>query len=286
MLLLALIGSASGLTPQWASLTSQTGNWEGVWTTYDQHGVVQSETEASWILELEPENRARHTLRVGDQTIPVATYTPDNLGKQQCAGAGMVCGPSLLRSGLVSTELSLRHGASRVRVTVQHAPAFDPDGVEAMLLYRTIVCRERCDGTGAPTKAKEEGLERPKGVDEASFWRGVPPTAWQRDWEGDTITGEGHVTPTRLDDWHLKRSAEASYTLHLPGAIRLFAPALLRPAIPAPFRLAWLPWDGHLLRAQARAVALEPSSSFSDEDKGERFRPPRLLSLEVDEVHC
>lgn len=280
---------------QWSMFATHSGRWEGVWTTFDQSGSEHSELCGLCKVELLPENRARHSLSVNGNEIPVGEYQAGNLGRQVCAGAGMIAGPSVLkRSGLVSTELSLRHGASRLRCTVQHAPAFGgEDQSEAgLLLYRAIVCRERCDGTGAPTRAKEQA-RNDFGVDETRFWRGIPPFRWAAEWRGISTTATDsdvfteHVDRLGEDDlWHLSRSGEASYTLQLPGGIRLQAPTVLSPNFPAPFRLAWLPCDQPILfRAQALALILQDDANSNEELYDHpRFSPPRLLSFRVDEL--
>ena len=60
-------------------------------------------------------------------TLPtIATYTSESFGQRhRCAAAGMVVGPSLLKSGVMSTELALRHGDGRIRVVFQHAPVWE-----------------------------------------------------------------------------------------------------------------------------------------------------------------
>lgn len=283
---------------QWSLYATQSGRWDGVWTTYDQFGTQHSEIEGVWQVELLPDNNAKHTLSVNGNEIPVGTYSAGNLGKQVCAGAGMVAGPSVLkRSGLVSTEISLRYGISRLRCTVQHAPAYAEAEEPGLLLYRVILCRERGDGGGPPTRAKEEARNNDFGVDEARFWRGIPPYRWNEAWRGTSTTASQQVlaqfevdSVPEEDEWHLSRSGEASYTLQLPGGIRIQAPTLIRPGIPAPIRLAWLPCDMPiLLRAQAFAVALEPDddNSAGGASSGQQtFKPPSLLSFRVDELEA
>ena len=146
-------------------------------------------------MQLVPDDAAEHTLEVpgaqGPRTIPVGRYGRGSLGRQTCAGAGMVSGPTLLRSGLMSTELLLRHGAARLRVAVQHAPAEGKaEGAgPALLCYRCVVARERCAaalGTapGAPTReaAKRRrrssaGVERRPPQVEAQRWQGTDAPA-------------------------------------------------------------------------------------------------------------
>ena len=149
---------------QWQLYAAQSGRWEGVWTTFDSQGIEQLAHTGCWDVSLDGDD-AVHKMEVPGpdgypRQIPVGTYTKGKLGRQTCAGAGMVSGPTLLRSGLMSTELLLRYGASRLRVAVQHAPAEANEGVEdavpALLCFRCVVARERCDAElGAPTREVE-----------------------------------------------------------------------------------------------------------------------------------
>ena len=264
---------------------SQSGRWEGIWTTYDDQGLEQMAHEGVWDVQLVPDDKATHALEVpgpggGARSIPVGTrvrradvspmnrggaaaatwivrgddvaatwivrgddvaatttwivrggtwwlhrYERGALGRQTCAGAGMVCGPSLLRSGLVSTELLLRHGASRLRVTVQHAPAEgkDASAEPALLCYRCVVARERCDAAlGAPTREVEQqrwaDVETPADGDDTHFWRGQSPWAWRRTWKGEAAVVTGCVVQEagRPNGWlsHRRRAAASSRATH------------------------------------------------------------------------
>jgi len=285
---------------QWSLYASQSGRWEGIWTTYDDQGLEQMAHEGVWDVQLVPDDKATHALEVpgpggGARSIPVGTYERGALGRQTCAGAGMVCGPSLLRSGLVSTELLLRHGASRLRVTVQHAPAEgkDASAEPALLCYRCVVARERCDAAlGAPTREVEQqrwaDVETPADGDDTHFWRGQSPWAWRRTWKGEAAvaTGRGELTRYALDDglveagddWHEStRAGEASYNLVLPGAVRVYAPQIIAAGVASPLRVAWMPNAKALLRADATILALEPA-----DESGEKFAPPRLVAFRAD----
>lgn len=116
------------------------GSWKGLWTTYDFIGDVIDETVAS--VDLISKGEAiehTHTIVVGakrsdcatcfdsmeTKTLPVAKYTPSDLKKSRLAACSMVCGPTVLRSGAMSTELVLNHGDGRVRVIFQHAPVWE-----------------------------------------------------------------------------------------------------------------------------------------------------------------
>ena len=82
------------------------------------------------------------------------------LRRMAVAGPGLVNGPTVLRSGAMSTEVALRHGDGRIRVTFQHVPAWKQDreqGVglpDALGLYRVVVRREALRPR-APTKVSE-----------------------------------------------------------------------------------------------------------------------------------
>lgn len=138
-------------------------------------------------------------------TIPIATYDKSNLGKRhRCASAGMVVGPSLLpKSGMMSTELSLRHGDGRVRVTFQHAPVWER-GVEpgscppqGLKLFRAMVSKEKLRPSTPDDKSAVEGqLQGPPTAEEEQdspagnprFFRPVPPFKWHAKWAGTSWT--------------------------------------------------------------------------------------------------
>ena len=289
---------------QWALYASQSGRWEGVWSTFDDQGIEQMSHTGVWDVQLVMEgasgDAATHKLEVpgpggGPREIEVGTYRSGALGSQVCAGLGMCCGPSLLRSGLMSTELVLRHGASRLRVTCQHAPALpneESDLVEpALLCYRCVVSRERCDASlGAPTREVETKRwgddARPADGDDTHFWRGVNPWAWRRIWGGDAaiaLPGKEELQRYLLDEvepddlWHeYMRTGEASYNLVLPGGIRVQAPQVVLPNDPAPFRVAWMPNNDELIRGEAVLLALEPTDDMA------QYKPPRLVTFRAD----
>ena len=284
---------------QWQLYAAQSGRWEGVWTTFDSQGIEQLAHTGCWDVSLDGDD-AVHKMEVPGpdgypRQIPVGTYTRGKLGRQTCAGAGMVSGPTLLRSGLMSTELLLRYGASRLRVAVQHAPAEANEGVEdavpALLCFRCVVARERCDGA-PPTREVEatrwQGHEDdlPDDQDNTHFWKGRSPYSWRRDWVGESDvairdTLEHFELPDGLDDeesWHEStRSGEASYNLALPGGIRVQAPQIIPAAQPVPIRVAWMPNAQTLLRAEGVVTALE-----AVEGSDERLAPPRLVTFRAD----
>ena len=138
------------------------------------------------------------------KTLPIATYDKLNLGKRhRCAAAGMVVGPSLMRSGSMSTELSLRHGDGRVRVTFVHGPVWER-GVEpgscppqGLKLFRAMVSKERLRPCTPDDKNAVEGqIQGPPTAEEEQdlmagsprFFRGVPPFNWHAKWAGTSWT--------------------------------------------------------------------------------------------------
>jgi hypothetical protein len=149
------------------------------------------------------------------KTLPLGTLARGKLGRTTLVGPAFVTGPSVLRSGAMSTELALRYagpGDGRVRVTITHAPAWakdNPNGPgpngspppsgppDALDLVRVTVRREALRPE-APTAERElAAIEAAATEGKTSgpcprFWRGVPPFKWgERDggkWEGSTFT--------------------------------------------------------------------------------------------------
>ena len=164
--------------------------------------------------------------------IPVGMYTPDTLlpKRVRLAANSMVCGPSLLRSGVMATELVLSEGDARVRVTFQHAPVWE-NGIEpgscppqGLKLARTMISRE-CLRDTAPT-AETEALDDPGAHGNPVFYRPVPPFNWHKIWGGTSWTW-GPNTGNRGwaledlqegDDWHGNAPVEF-WNLRLPGGI-------------------------------------------------------------------
>ena len=183
---------------------------------------------------------------------------PGGLRRMATAGPGLINGPTVLRSGAMSTEVALRHGDGRIRVTFQHAPAWKQDreqGVglpDALGLYRIVVRREALRPR-APTKgnekaaaeaAKADGVAGAEPADPLNpnkglvgppvFWRGVPPFKWAE--EGEVYSGHSHKwvpgegltsEPKRLEEpderWHERFQVEGVWHLRL-GAILIQCP--------------------------------------------------------------
>lgn len=164
------------------------GQWRGSWTTYDFMGDIIDTTMAGVnLIQNEEEGTVTHThdIVVGNaqsdcktcfdssevKTLPVATYSKGNIAKYRCASIGMSCGPSLTRSGAMSTELILSHEDKRLRVVYQHAPVWEK-GIEpgscppqGLKLFRVMVAKEALNGVEEPS---ENG----------SFSKAVPPFMW------------------------------------------------------------------------------------------------------------
>ena len=106
------------------SLQSKTTSWVGKWATYDYVGDVVLETMPASVNYISSSKHASidfidrvdvsHTISTGStvsdcetcfddpsavRTIPITTYTPDNIiGKSRLGACGMVVGPSIMRS--------------------------------------------------------------------------------------------------------------------------------------------------------------------------------------------
>ena len=255
------------------------------------------------------------------KTIPITTHTPDTLGKRhRCAAVGMVAGPSLLRSGIMSTELTLRHGDGRVRVTFQHAPVWER-GIEpgscppqGLKLFRAVVSKEKLRPSSNEKDSSTEGkVQGPPTADEEKssppapgnprFFRPVPPFAWHAKWAGTSwtwgpSTGDRGWAIEEVDDadaWHGRNGETSqSWSLRLPGGVFIQCPRVIIGGDAALCRLAWTPEDAgeegtmddgntaKLLRVEASVVALEPIISDDDEDMMVGFYPPSLGSLRCD----
>lgn len=326
---------------QWSLFTKHhalDGEWWGTWSTYNYMTDMEDSTIAAVSLLPNAEgNEVVHTHKIltgstksdcdtcfsSDEvsTLPtIATYTPETLGRRhRCAASGMVVGPSLLKSGAMSTELVLRHGDGRVRVTFQHAPVWER-GVEpgscppqGLKLFRAMVSKERLrEPTGegiegsnlrGPPSAEEE-REDPPTPGNPVFFRPIPPFKWHAKWAGTSWTW-GPQTGDRgwqieevdeADSWHGRPAGDApgTWSMRLPGGVLLQCPKLVVGGQAGICRLAWLPEDdgepgsasdgnrAKLLRVEASVSALEPIISDDDEDMMVGFYPPSLGSLRTD----
>eukprot|EP00571_Detonula_confervacea_P007539 CAMPEP_0172317860 /NCGR_PEP_ID=MMETSP1058-20130122/33076_1 /TAXON_ID=83371 /ORGANISM="Detonula confervacea, Strain CCMP 353" /LENGTH=480 /DNA_ID=CAMNT_0013032537 /DNA_START=1 /DNA_END=1443 /DNA_ORIENTATION=+ len=312
------------------------GEWWGSWSTYNYMGDLEDSTVAGVSLQPnEDSNIVAHTHRILSSstesdcqtcfsssqvdTLPIAMYTPETLGRRhRCATVGMVVGPSVLKSGAMSTELVLRHGDGRVRVTFQHAPVWER-GIEpgscppqGLKLFRAVVSKEKLrptaeDGTEGtiqgPPSADEE-KSSPPAPGNPRFFRPVPPFNWHAKWAGTSWTwgpqtGDRGWSIQEMDDadsWHGRPTgdAEGTWSLRLPGGVLIQCPRVIVGGMSGICRLAWMPEDdgevgteadgnkAKLLRIEASVMALEPIISDNDDEMMVGFHPPSLGSLRTD----
>jgi hypothetical protein len=221
---------------------------------------------------------------------------------------GLVNGPSVLRSGIMSTELVLSHGDGRIRVVFQHAPVW-PEGVpdgsgppHGLRLFRTVVSREalRSEPPSFDSEKSNPPVEgNPK------FFRPIPPFTWFAKWAGTSWTwGESRGDEGwQIDDmeegdaWHGRPRGDTPnvWSMRLPGGILLQCPRMIESAtasaddgfsnlIAEGMKVAWLPEDDKLLRIEASVMAMD--RPIIDEIDGEEqvvgFYPPRLTTLRTD----
>lgn len=235
----------------------------------------------------------------------------------------MVNGPTVLRSGIMSTELILCHDDGRVRVIFQHGPAYpkqsqqqeggtkqEVGGLPSGLKFiRAIVSREALRPV-APSQESEQSYDHSQAAVESSpvlFFRPVPPYKWYKKWSGNSTTWgelrgeeEWHVEEMEeADAWHGRPTGDTLnvWSMRLPGGIliqcpRFIAstvndddtPSLRLSAAAEPMRLAWLPNDDTLLRLEASVFAMD--QAMVDDTDGEiiGFLPPRLAFLRTDQM--
>lgn len=287
------------------------GQWRGTWTTYDYMGDIIDETNAAVNL-MHDENTGTvhhtHDIIVGSKssdcetcfdsddvkTFPVAQYSKGNMAKYRCASVGMLCGPSLTRSGAMSTELILSHKDSRLRVVYQHAPVWEK-GIEpgscppqGLKLFRVMVSKERL-------------YSLDQSEQNSPFEKGVPPFMWHKKWAGTawtwgSQTGDRGWSVEELEEgdaWHGRPTGDTSDTwaLRLGGGILLQCPRVISSGFAGLCKLAWLPElseeqggkgvDSRLLRMEASILALEPIID-EEQDAMLGFYPPELASLRCD----
>lgn len=275
------------------------GEWKGTWTSYNQMGDVEDETIASVELtKIDDEIQQIHNIIVDSKqsdcttcfdsaetkSFPVARYSPEQMGRVRCAASGIVIGPSLLRSGVMATELILKHGTARVRVILSHAPVWEgeeqvgpPQGLK---LFRAMIARESLKGV--PTRESE--LQNPPSGNEPSFFRPIPPFDWHKRWSGSAWTwgpqagDQGWLVEELEEDWHGVNPVE-TWNLRL-GGIVVQAPRLITGSAVELCRLAWLPTTENLLRLEAGVAALQPQ--FNENDELIALKPPSLTSLRCD----
>lgn len=280
---------------QWGMFTHHhalDGEWWGTWSTYNYMGDLEDSTVAGVSLKLSDESDAVvHTHRILSSSIQsdcetcfssstqmttlptIATYTPSTLGRRhRCAAVGMVVGPIVLKSGAMNTELVLRHGDGRVRVTFQHAPVWargvapgscPPQGLK---MFRAVVSKEKLRRRAAAEEAEEESGDGtlqgpPSAVEEQSspplpgnprFFRPVPPFKWWAKWAGTSWTwgpqtgdrGWSMEEVDEADSWHGRNGdAEGVWSLRLPGGVLIQCPRVIVGGAMGICRLAWMPED-------------------------------------------
>jgi len=288
------------------------GSWKGIWTTYDYIGDIMDETVAS-VNYKETDNEAiqqTHSVVSGAKRsdcatcfdsmdvkeFPVAVYNKGQddktkvFPKTRMAANAMVQGPTLLKSGIMATELILSWGDGRVRVTFQYAPVWSADLTpeegppNGLKLIRTMISRETL--RDAPPTAETEAAHPPT-EGNPIFYRPVPPFNWHKKWAGTSwtwgpSTGDRGWAIEELEDedaWQGISTVER-WNLRLPGGIFVQAPRVITSGFAELCRLAWLPDDETLLRVEAGCLALQPMILEDDSLVG--FYPPSLASLRCD----
>mmetsp|Transcript_23364 Transcript_23364/g.55700 ORF Transcript_23364/g.55700 Transcript_23364/m.55700 type:complete len:428 (-) Transcript_23364:164-1447(-) len=300
---------------QWNRFRDATlGRWQGIWQTYDIMGDMQDERFCG--VEVDSNGHPgegevlvlSNVVQVGsvksdcptcfDSTdfkrLPVATFNWPSIARHLVVGDGYMNGPSVLRNGAMSSEICLRHGDGRLRVTVQHAPVWEKDSEQigppdALKVFRVIVAREALRES-PPTREAEAA--NPPGEGNACFWRPVSPFKWHAVWRGTSRTfgktqGEqGWAIPEleEQDAWHGRPRGDQPnvWTLRLPGGVLVQAPTLVRPGETEQLRVAWLPEDSVLLRADARMVALKEADPEPEDEGVVRLLPPECIFFSVD----
>ena len=301
---------------QWNLFTKHhaKGAWRGIWTTYDYIGDVIDETVASVNFYNKNDSmdviEQTHSVVSGAKRsdcatcfdsfdikeFPVALYdrrrpdTKNMFSKTRLAANAMINGPTLLRSGVMATELVLAWGDGRVRVVFQHAPVW-LQGVEpgagppqGLKLVRTMISREAL--RDSPPTAETEAAN-PPAPNNPIFYRSVPPFNWHKKWAGTSWTwgpnaGDKGWAIEKLeeeDSWQGIATVER-WNLRLPGGIFVQAPRVITDMQAELCRLAWLPDDETLLRVEAGCLALQPMIMEDDQLVG--FYPPTLASLRCD----
>jgi len=282
------------------------GSWKGVWTSHDYIGDVIDEVVASVNLKTKDDGSVErtHTIVIGakksdcatcfdsmeTRTFPVATYQTETFTKSsRTAAVAMVNGPTILRSGVMATELVLKHGDGRIRVNFQHAPVWE-QGIEpgscppqGLKLFRCMISREALRTT-APTP-ETEAMDPPT-EGNPIFFRSVPPFNWHKKWSGTSWTwgpqagnrGWEILEMEETDAWHGITPVE-QWNLRL-GPLHVQCPRVITDLNVGVCRMAWLPDDETLLRVEGGIQALQPM--VVDDDMMVGFEPPSLTSLRCD----
>jgi hypothetical protein len=249
------------------------------------------------------------------KVLPVATYTPASFSPgsrpMRLASRSWVNGPTVLKSGAVATEIILAYGDARVRAVFQHAPVWSKDmdttstegsmqelpPPQGLKIFRVTVSREalRDQPPTAETEAAQLAASdlAEDDLGRVAFYRGVPPFGWHKVWSGTSWTwgpsaGNRGWKLEQLeegDDWHGSSPVEM-WNLRLPGGLFLQSPRMITPDNTGLLRVAWMPNDNVLVRAEAGVLGLQPLDLKDEEDLEEStvfaFEPPTLASLRCD----
>jgi len=145
------------------------GDWMGVRTTYNAASGTVAGDDAIAIVQLsrKDDGTVAHAMKVPTtevqssgcdrcastidfRTIPLGELSADKLGRFSIDGRGAAVGPTMLRSGGCSFEISLAADARRVAVSTSYAPEW-ADGIpggppDALVLRKVSVSRELCAG--------------------------------------------------------------------------------------------------------------------------------------------
>jgi len=306
-------GADDDATRQWDLLNEHhLGTWSGTWTTYDYMGDVADTIRADVLLGGDGGGGSNgavshtHQLHVGavrsdcdtchdasaTKILPLRPFRRADMGKTRLASTGMAVGPTVLRSGAMSTEIGLKHGDGRLRAVFMHAPVWEK-GVEpgscppqGLKLFRMTICRE-AKRPSAPTPDSEGASPPPAG--DPTFFRPVPPFAWHKKWSGTSWTwgpqtGDQGWAITDMEEgdaWHgrPRGDVDSVWSMRLGGGVLVQAPKLLAPGRSELFRLAWMPEEGRLSRIEGSVVAM---GEEEDGDGTVRYAPPVLGSLRCD----
>lgn len=317
--------------------TNHVGRWEGVWETFNPIGDNIGTVEAIFDVSLEDDVTATMSQAIRENSVssdcetchdstqerwlPLGQVGTGALRRMTCAGPAMVNGPTVLRSGALSTELGLRFGDSRVRVTFQHIPAWEGDSTagigppDCLDLFRVVMRRETLRDA-PPTRAQAEADRSDDkyagGKGAVDLWRGFPPFQWAQlptePWRGThhvVSSQQFSDVPTTVNEddaaswlWHEyirgddgDGSGTSQWHLRLPGGVLIQCPRRI-PRQPeeeggasAMFRLAWLAESTSLVRASVGVCALEEEDSGGDDDMlSVRLKPPSIVSFSADEL--
>lgn len=169
----------------------------------------------------------------------------------------MVNGPTVLRSGIMSTELILSHEDTRVRVIFQHGPAYqrqprqsdereeqEVGGLPSGLKFiRALVSRE-ASISSSPGVSNERITDQndTDSTNSALYVRPVPPYQWFKQWSGTSTTwGENRGEEQwqidimeEADSWHERPTGDTLnvWSMRLSGGVLLQCPRFIPSSLP------------------------------------------------------